>query len=185
MGKLETDLKSKIRMSKIQRGVLSTIAVAGMIAIGAVPVRALSSLLLKGDKRRHRSRIETSFSRLMKAGLVEVRDGHACLTKEGENCMKRLETSDFQMEKPKKWDGKWRIIIFDIPERRKVLRNKMRDTFIRIGFVRLQDSVWVYPYDCEDLITFLKADFKIGKDLLYIIADKIENDKTLKTSFGL
>jgi CRISPR-associated endonuclease Cas2 len=185
MGELEKDLKRRIRMSKIQRSVLSTVAVAGMIAIGAVPVRALSSLLLKGDKRRHRSRVETSFGRLMKAGLIEVVDGYARLTRGGESYAKRLEIDDFKIKKPKRWDGKWRVIIFDIPERKKVLRNKMRDTFVRIGFVRLQDSVWVYPYDCEDLITFLKADFKVGKDLLYIIADKIENDKNLKISFGL
>jgi hypothetical protein len=44
--------------------------------------------------------------------------------------------------------------------------------------------VWVYPYDCEDLITLLKADFKIGKDLLYVITESIENDKWLRQSFG-
>ena len=54
-----------------------------------------------------------------------------------------------------------------------------------IGFVRLQDSVWVYPYDCEDLITLLKADFRVGKDVLYLIVDSIENDKYLRAEFNL
>ena len=54
-----------------------------------------------------------------------------------------------------------------------------------IGFLRLKDSVWVYPYDCEDLVTLMKADFKIGKDILYIIAETIENDSWLKKEFGL
>jgi len=49
----------------------------------------------------------------------------------------------------------------------------------------LQDSVWVYPYDCEDFINLMKADFKIGKDLLYVVADKIENDKFLAQHFKL
>jgi len=51
--------------------------------------------------------------------------------------------------------------------------------------MRLQNSVWVYPYDCEDLITLLKADFEIGKEVLYVIADKIENEKVLLKDFGL
>ena len=51
--------------------------------------------------------------------------------------------------------------------------------------MRLQDSVWIYPYPCEDLINLLKADFKVGKDLLYLIVNFIENDKWLKRLFGL
>ena len=56
---------------------------------------------------------------------------------------------------------------------------------MHIGFVRLQDSVWVYPYDCEDLIVLLKADFKIGKDVLYMIVDEMEGDTHLRKEFGL
>jgi CRISPR-associated endonuclease Cas2 len=76
-------------------------------------------------------------------------------------------------------------LIFDIKEERKGMRDKIRRTLNTIGFIRLQDSVWVYPYDCEDLIMLLKADFKIGKDLVYIIADSIENDKDLRLAFNL
>ena len=54
-----------------------------------------------------------------------------------------------------------------------------------IGFVRLQDSVWVYPYDCEDFIALLKAELKIGRDVLYAIVDTIEHDKNLRQHFNL
>jgi len=91
------------------------------------------------------------------------------------------------MESPRKrrWDKKWRMLIFDIREERKNIREKVRRTLISLGFYRLQDSVWVYPYDCEDLVVLLKADFKIGKDLLYIISDEIENDEFLRKAFHL
>ena len=56
---------------------------------------------------------------------------------------------------------------------------------MHIGFVRLQDSVWVYPYDCEDLIVLLKADFKIGKDVLYMIVDELQGDWERRKEFGL
>ena len=61
----------------------------------------------------------------------------------------------------------------------------MRRTLTAVGFVRLQDSVWLYPYDCEDLIVLLKADFKIGKDLLYLIVDSLENDTAFRKFFGI
>ena len=54
-----------------------------------------------------------------------------------------------------------------------------------IGFARLQDSVWVFPYDCENFITLLKAELKIGSAVLYMIVEHIENDKHLRAQFGL
>jgi len=56
---------------------------------------------------------------------------------------------------------------------------------LQIGFVRLQNSVWVYPYDCEDLVKLLKADFRIGREVLYVIADSIENDMWMRKEFSL
>src|SRR3989344_5740250 len=69
--------------------------------------------------------------------------------------------------------------------RRKGLRDKIRNTLLSMGFLKLQNSAWIYPYDCEDLINLLKADFKVGKDLLYLIVDSIENDKSFRKSFAL
>ena len=54
-----------------------------------------------------------------------------------------------------------------------------------LGFIRLQDSVWVYPYDCEDLMALLKADLKLGSAVLYMVVEHIENDKHLRAEFGL
>ena len=51
--------------------------------------------------------------------------------------------------------------------------------------MRMQDSVWIFPYDCEDLITLLKADFKVGYDLLYMVVDKLEGDHIFKDYFKL
>ena len=99
--------------------------------------------------------------------------------------MRTLEAREYAIQKPRRWDRKWRVLIFDIPEYRKGMRDKIRYTLRTIGFVRLQDSVWIYPYDCEDLITLLKADFHVGRDMLYMIVDSLEGDATIKKRFGL
>ena len=77
------------------------------------------------------------------------------------------------------------MLIFDMQERKKKTREQIRRTLAAIGFVRLQDSVWIYPYDCEDLLTLLKSDFHIGKELLYMVVDQLENDAPLKAQFNL
>ena len=53
------------------------------------------------------------------------------------------------------------------------------------GFVRLQDSVWIYPYDCEDLISLAKTNFRIGADVLYMIVERLEHDTHLREHFSL
>lgn len=77
------------------------------------------------------------------------------------------------------------MVVFDVPERQSRVRARLRAVMREIGFVRLQDSVWVYPYDCEDFITLLKAELKMGKNVLYAIVDTIEQDKNLRQQFDL
>lgn len=182
--------KNKLRIGLIQEIILSTIKVVGVLTIAAVaPNIFIAFKKLGKQKTKSKRSINESLRRLIKCGFVtiKIKDGIRCvkLTQKGKNWITLFEKNDYKINKPEIWDKKWRIIIFDIPERRKGLRIKIRRTLSNIGFVRLQDSVWVYPYDCEDFITLLKADFFVGKDILYIVADKIENDYGLKKVFNL
>ncbi|VAW19183.1 hypothetical protein MNBD_BACTEROID05-1044, partial [hydrothermal vent metagenome] len=70
-------------------------------------------------------------------------------------------------------------------ERKRGVRDKLRKALVNFGFIKLQNSIWVYPYECEEFITMLKADLKTGKDILYIVADKVEYDKNFKGNFKL
>lgn len=188
MGILEKESKIRTRNRKLQKIILGTIATAGILSVVAVAPNALQALGMFGVGKKNGSRfaIENSRRRLVRHGLLEYeKKGFLRLTSKGEAKLRQLELHEYKIKKPKRWDTKWRVLIFDIREERKALREKIRLTLRAIGFMRLQDSVWVYPYDCEDLITLLKADFKVGKDLLYLIVDKIENDTELKKQFGL
>jgi len=136
-------------------------------------------------KHRQKEIFNSSRNRLVKAGLLAYEGKFIRLTAKGEAKLYQLEQHDYKLARPKRWDKKWRILIFDIPERRRALRARIRRTIVSVGFMRLQKSVWVYPYDCEDFVNLIKADFKIGKDLLYLIVDSIENDKFIKEYFQL
>ena len=190
---MEQEVKRQVRNTKIQKVVLQTIATAGLLSIALLAPNALQVLKLfnpkKFGKNSQKYTINSALSRLVAAGLVKFENTEkgkfARLTLKGEERLRMAEALDFKIKKPKKWDKKWRLIIFDIKEERKSTRNKVRWTLRQIGFTRLQDSVWAYPYDCEDLIALLKADFRIGRDVLYIIADKIENDVFLKKAYNI
>ena len=171
----------------MKRLILSSIKAAGVIGVALIAPNVLGAMGKLGivPGLRHEEVIKRSSKRLISQGLLKWESNKLTLTPGGEAALRRLELKEFDVLKPKKWDKRWRVLIFDIPESRKGLRNKVRSTLRAIGFVPLQASVWVYPYDCEDLITLLKADFRVGNDLLYLIVDQIENDRHLRLEFGL
>jgi len=193
MGNLENEVKRTIRKTKIQRAILNSIFTAGALSVALLAPNAMRIIKMFDNDRARKNNpkylINKTARRLQEKGLLVLENTNKGtflrLTPLGEKYIDTLDRHDFKIKKPKRWDGKWRIITFDIREKQKLLRNKVRLTLSRIGFIRLQNSVWVYPYDCEDLITLLKADFRIGRDMLYVIADKIEYDTPLRKRFGL
>lgn len=187
MGKLEEENKKRVRRGEIQRLVLDSVKLAGILSVGLVAPQVIGAMGKLGliPNKRQSEIARSSASKLVKKGLLEYRDGGYELTQDGEKKLRQWELQEYKFNRPYKWDKKWRVIIFDIPETKKKVRHQIRHLFISAGFIRLQDSVWVYPYDCEDIVGLLKTDFGIRKDLLYMIVDEIENDKHLREEFNL
>ncbi|MSU45269.1 MAG: hypothetical protein EXS47_01415 [Candidatus Zambryskibacteria bacterium] len=187
MGNIENISRKRKSKADIQKAILATVKVAGLLALATVAPNSIQYLKSFGliPNKRQKEIMESSRDRLIKNDLLKYENGFLELTKKGEIKLQLLEMVDWKINKPYKWDGRWRMLIFDIPEKRKSLRDKVRLTLLSIGFLKLQDSVWIYPYACEDLVNLLKVNFKVGKDLLYLIVDSIENDKDFKKSFNL
>ena len=129
-----------------------------------------------------------AFWKLVREGYIVLRGTRegkmAQLTARGRNVLTVLDQPTV-LKKPKRWDGKWRVLTFDIHEKRRSTRDHLRAALVCIGFARLQRSVWVYPYDCEDFIMLLKADYRISSEVIYMIVDRIENDQRLRDHFSL
>ncbi len=83
------------------------------------------------------------------------------------------------------WDGKWRIVVFDIPERLRKGRDALRLKIKELGFYELQKSVFVFPYECKDEIDFVVEFFNLRKYVRFGILEKIDNDIHLRKIFNL
>lgn len=187
MGKLEEENKKETRRTDIQETILTTILSGGrMGASNLIPqvLNALLNLDLPVSKRKNEA-VKSAAINLRKKGLIKFEGGHYALTDQGKKVLGDWQMTDYKVPRPKKWDRKWRVIIFDIPEKKRAIRTGIRKILIEAGFQRLQDSVWVYPYDCEDAIALMKINLKIENYLLYMIVDRIENDRYLRMDFDL
>ncbi|MEK7186732.1 MAG: CRISPR-associated endonuclease Cas2 [Patescibacteria group bacterium] len=191
MGKIERTAWEKEKRNRTQKLILSSVTLAGLLPLAVLAPNVIGAIEKLGvfDAVLYPSRIKRSLKGLIKGGLLEFKSKkekkYLAITEKGRKQLNRWEIANYQIKKPKRWDGKWRVIIFDIQEKRRKSRDQLRMALNNIGFKRLQNSVWVFPYDCEDLLMLLKADMALGKNLLYLIVDEIENDRPLLQHFGL
>lgn len=179
--------------------VLTIIGVAGAIGLSFVSPTAvmLAKPLLDEKKRSDReawraynpSFLRRTIKRLQSQKLVEMTkdDGKqvVILTKAGRRRILKYSLDGLSIEKPIHWDGCWRMVIYDVEDRRKQLRDLFRSTLRGLGFYKLQESVWLYPYPCEEQVTFLREYYGVGNEVLYVIATKLEDDAPYRTYFKL
>ncbi len=183
----------KEKRIKIAKIILKVIAAGGILSMAVLAPNALQILGAFRDKKERKYdpkyHIKKAVTRLKNRGLIEFQNKGGKtfirLTSKGKGELLKYQLQEMTIKKPKNWDGKWRVIIFDIAEQKRRIRDGLRKELINLGFLKLQDSVWVHPYDCEEVIIMLKSHFRIGKDVLYLVVEIMENDKWLKQKFGL
>lgn len=137
--------------------------------------------------------LSNAINSLHKKNLIKLKHNNKNISIEITQSGKRyLKDNLFSLDKEilnkkylenKKWDGIWHIVIFDIPEKRKKVRDIIRYNLRKIGFVQLQGSVWVFPYECSEIVTLIKTNFKMNKEVVYIESTYIEGESILMKHF--
>jgi len=107
------------------------------------------------------------------------------LTKKG--VLEFIRYSIDQQKKKQKWDRKWRMVIFDVSEHRRQIRDLLRNRLRWLGFKELQKSAWIFPYDVqkeiEQILSVCHVDI-IG-DIRFLIIEKMNDDGDLRKYFRL
>ena len=174
--------------------ILRTLAVSGMIGVALVAPKTITLLKRLDRGAAHRKnlyrRITQAITNLEYAGLVttlgERGQRRVALTEKGRAVIATIQASEYRIPEPAFWDGKWRIVMFDIRESRRKTRSQLRSLLSGAGFLRLQDSVWVYPYPCDEFIGLVRAHLKSGTgEMLSFVAEALESDKKLREHFRL
>lgn len=179
----------KIKTRYYSKEVLKYLLMAGALAItGAAPYEIWKAIF--GGKTSPRRRATDCFRSLQKQGLIDMRrdghDLHIALTKKGKKRAGKYQINDLQLKRPKQWDKKWRVVIFDIPSTSNIIRNVFRAKLKEFGFYPLQKSIWAYPFPCEEEIAFLRDFLGADKKEIQVLeVSKMENDRFLRKIFKL
>ena len=183
-------MKKQYKKGELVKIVLMTIAVVGMVLIVvALPGMGQVLTLFKPKNQNDRNKLRRVFKQLNKQKVINYyqKNGKDIIeiTSKGEKKLVAYKFESLKLDTKKRWDGKWRVVMFDIPERQKQARNAIGRKLKEIGFIQLQKSVFIAPYECEAEIDFIGEYFSVRKYIKYMRVEHVEDEHKLKNHFAL
>lgn len=131
-----------------------------------------SNFLYKIKYLRQKGYIET---------FIERKERFAELTIKGKKHSQLFLLENLTIPRPKRWDGKWRVVVFDVPEKWHRKRDIFRDYLKRLNFIKIQQSVYVYPFECTNEIALLSSSLSIDPYVIIMVSEIIQGeDKIIK-----
>jgi CRISPR/Cas system-associated endoribonuclease Cas2 len=178
-------LEGKRERGELEEAVLASIKAAGFLTLALVVPKAAAYLVKRKKKQKKNDNwyLGKITAKLIERGLIKTTKEGLELSEKGEERLKSFEVKLFK--RPKYWDGKYRLVIFDIPEKKRQSRKQITGQLIAMGFIRLQQSVWIGLYDCSEIIGLMRMDANVRNNLIYMTVESIENDQILRQQFGV
>jgi|SRR3989344_2180249 len=181
--------------------VLATLVAGPLLVVGAIIPnlsRAFAStgrsqdIVITREKKRKYSdkqlRYTLYYLRKQKyISILKKKDGKATisLTVRGRRRVKKFAIDMVKISHKKKWDGLWRVVLFDIPIKRNGVRTIFRNRLKAWGFFQLQKSVWVFPYECEDELLYIAHLFDMEEYIEIITTKHLLYEASIKRYFKL
>jgi len=178
--------------SEIVKDIFKILAVSGIVYVAASSPYFVFGLMktLKKLKKYKKKRVYDAFYNLKRKGYIKItKKNHQIyisLTEKGRKKAGWMQIDELKIKKPKKWDRKWRVVVFDISQLKRTWREAFRGKLKELGLFPIQKSVWVTPFDCKDEINLLKDFFGFSeKEIRLIVAESIDQDDKIKEKFSI
>ena len=107
------------------------------------------------------------------------------LTTEGKNKILKYNLDYAKIKTPTRWDGLWRLVVFDIPEKKKRGRMALASKLKELGFYPMQKSVFIHPYECKEEVDFITGLFDLVPHVRFLRVKDIDIELDLKNNFHL
>lgn len=182
-------MKSKKRIRRLilgenEKQIILAIG-AGLLLIGSLAFPALPMALQPVLKMRGHKGFLKLLKKLQDKHIIYLGGEKIKLTKIGLKLQKHFALEEAILKKPSEWDGVWRLVSYDIPDRLKKKRDWFRSTLIRLGFQKIQESLWVYPYDCKEEIAVIAQDIGIASYVIIMMTDSLPREEQWESGFNI
>ncbi|HET7522214.1 MAG TPA: phenylacetic acid degradation operon negative regulatory protein PaaX [Bacillales bacterium] len=150
-----------------------------------------SLIRLLGEFGHNEQSVRAAISRMSKQGWVQSRregnKSHYCLTDRGVKRINEAAGRIFKLQ-PESWDGKWRMLMYTIPEEKRNLRDELRKEIVWSGFGMLSNGFWISPNRLEKQVNDLIDKYEIAPYVHFFISEyegPHENQKLVRECWDL
>ena len=136
------------------------------------------------------SSLRRAIKSLYRSRLVEARENEngsmtVVLTENGKRKALTYNMDTMTVKKPEKWDGRWRLVMFDIPNKRKKEREVLRSLLKQLGFIKYQESAFIIPYECKNEVDYVVEFFNLRPHVRLLEVASFDDDLVFKNNFNL
>jgi len=186
------------KRENLSKEILKEFLIAGGVMIASTSPYFLTRFLPKlvkhvsyksSNRKKKNRKFTNAFYYLKNRGLIKIKNRkgqiYISLTEEGKKRAGKYQIDELKIKKSRRWDKKWRVLIFDIQDKHKIKREALRGKIKELGLYQLQKSVWVYPYKFQKEIGLLRDFFGLNNDEMKVItAAEIEDDYIIRKFYG-
>jgi DNA-binding transcriptional regulator PaaX len=183
---------NRIKLGPNQKKIILLLLAGVSLGISRSPgqyFRVIKETKSEWDKINYLA-LRRSIASLYKSKLIKEKENSdgsltMVLTDKGKQKAITFNIDNMEIKKPNKWDKKWRLLIFDIPEKKRYARDALREVLKRIGFYELQRSVFIFPYQCQSELDFVIEFFNVRPYVRVAIVVDLDNELHLREVFNI
>ena len=178
-----------VRTESIAARVLRFLGKAGRATFENIEDIFITSYHQRGLGDYPRRSIYNASQRLKARGYIKSQKKGGKIVFELTEAAKRqlfvFEKLSLKHSSPLRWDKRWRLVSFDIPETQKKYRDTLRWKLKRLGLEKFQQSIWLSPYPLEDDFQQIIAEGGLQNCILIIDTDRLPNEARWRQHFKL
>mgnify|MGYP001610766475 CR=1 FL=1 len=180
------------KLGAAQKKVLILLAGGVGLSLAGTPKKYFAVIKSVADEwnKINETSLKRAIKSLYESKLIEAREHEngsmtVVLSEDGRKKVLTYNMDTMTVKKPAVWDKKWRMVMFDIPNKRKKERDVLRNMLKQLGFIKYQESAFILPYECKNEVDYVVEFFNLRPHVRFLEISKFDDDLALKRSFGL
>ncbi len=186
------EYKNNGRLGPVQKNVLMLLLSGAKLSLAGTPKKYFGVIKsAAGDWQKiSEASLKRSIKSLYMSRFIEAREHEngsmtVVLSENGKKKALTYNMDTMTIKKPASWDGRWRMVMFDIPNKRKKEREVLRNLLKQFGFIKYQESAFIIPYECKNEIDYVVEFYNLRPYVRLMEVNSFDDDLAFKKGFGL
>jgi DNA-binding transcriptional regulator PaaX len=141
--------------------------------------------VLKPESSRQKYQYKQTIKKLYDNKIIYLFGEKIELSKKGQDLIRKIQIEEINIKRSDNWNGIWHLVCYDIPEDKKRERDYFRSKLLDFGFKVIQDSLWVFPYECKEEIAIISQRLGISPYVACLNTDYLPQQNKLLNHFKL